>query len=144
MFTTLLKNQVECFSLALLSCQYLWASCWFPCDIHSLIIGLPGNFKSISFWDLVPRFLRLYIYDSDWPFHAMTSLQILKTKVTPIIHKALQILSFKTPSWISAGIGFNSIVSRLLYWELVTALHSNWIFLVSRQELELLQCGNSK
>ena len=35
-FTTLLKNQVECIFLALLSCQHLYASRWFSRDILSL------------------------------------------------------------------------------------------------------------
>ena len=63
MFTTLLKNQVEGIFLALLSCQHLQASCWFSCDILSLTKSLSENFKLVSSWDLVPRFLRLYIND---------------------------------------------------------------------------------
>ena len=63
MFTTLLKNQVECIFLAPLNCQHLQASCWFSCDILSLTKSLSENFKLVSSWDLVPIFLLLYIND---------------------------------------------------------------------------------
>ena len=60
-FTTLLKNQVEWIFRALLSCRHLYASCWFSWDILSLTKSLPENFRLLSSWDLLPRFLRLYI-----------------------------------------------------------------------------------
>ena len=147
MFTTFLKNQVECIFLELLSCQHLYASCWFSCDILLLTKSLPENLKLKSSWDLVPRFLCLYINDCFCLQHLNFTITLSDlfirwqackssgTTLTPVSDSALQILSSKTSSWISAGTGFNSIVSRLLYWELVTALRSNWIILVSRWEL---------
>ena len=60
-FTTLLKNQVEWIFQALLSCQHLYESCWFSWDILSLTKSFPENFKLLSSWDLLSRFLRLYI-----------------------------------------------------------------------------------
>ena len=147
MFITLLKNQVQCIFLTLLSCRHLYASYWFSCDILLLTKSLPENFKLVSFWDLVPRFLRLYINDCFCLRHLNFTITLSDlfirwqackssgTTLTPVSDSALQILSSKTSSWILAGTGFSSIVSRLLYWELVTALHSNWIILVSRWEL---------
>ena len=61
-FTTLLKNQVEWIFRALLSCRHLYASCWFSWDILSLTKSLPENFRLLSSWDLLPRFLCLYIW----------------------------------------------------------------------------------
>ena len=58
-FTTLLKNQVDWIFWALLSCRCT-ASCWFSWDILSLTKSLPENFRLLSSWDLLPRFLRLY------------------------------------------------------------------------------------
>ena len=66
------------------------------------------------------------------------------TTLAPVSGSALQILFSKTSSWVFTGAGFNSIVSRLLYWELVRGLRSNWIILVSRWELQLLHCCNSE
>ena len=57
-FRTLLKNQVEWIFLALLSCWFLYASCWFSWDILSLTKIL---LKNVSSWDLLPRFLDLWI-----------------------------------------------------------------------------------
>ena len=39
--------------------------CWFSCDIGTLSLtkSLPENLKFVNFWDVVPRFLRLYIND---------------------------------------------------------------------------------
>ena len=62
-FTTLLKNQVEWIFQALFSCQNLYANCWFSWDILSLTKSLPEKFRLLSSWDLLPRFLRLYITD---------------------------------------------------------------------------------
>ena len=59
--TILLKNQAEWIFQALLSCQHLYVSCWFSWDILSLTKSLPENFRLLSSWDLLPRFLRLYI-----------------------------------------------------------------------------------
>ena len=147
MFTTLLKNQVECIFMALLSCRHLQASCWFSCDIISLTKGLPESFKFVSSWDLVPGFLRLHINDcfclrglnctmtlSDL-FMRWQACKSSGTTLTRVSDSALQILSSKRSSWISIGTAFSSIASRLLYWELVTALRSNWMILVSRWKL---------
>ena len=85
-FTTLLKNQVEWIFWALSSCQHLHVSCWFSWDILSLTKSLPENFRLLSFWDLLPRFLRLYItelfllatfefdYNSVWSLHSIASV----------------------------------------------------------------------
>ena len=67
-----------------------------------------------------------------------------RTTLTTVSDSALQILSSKLSSWISAGTGFNLTVSLLLYWELVTVLHSNSMVLVSRWEFKLLHCRNSE
>ena len=122
----------------------------------SLTKSLPKNFKLVSYWDLVPILLRLYINDCFWLQHLNFTITLSDlfiwwqackssgTTLTPVSDSALQILSSKTASWISAGTGFNSIVSCLVYWELVTVLHSNWIILVSRREWQLLHCCNSE
>ena len=41
----------------------LEASCWFSLDILLHTKSLPENFRFVSSWDLVPRFLCLYIND---------------------------------------------------------------------------------
>ena len=109
-FTTLFKNQVECIFLALLSCWHLWASCWFLCDILSLTKSLPENFKFVSSWDLLPRFLRFYINDCFCLRHLNFTMilsdlfmrwQACKssgTTLTLVSDSALRILSSKTSS----------------------------------------------
>ena len=95
-FITLLKNEVECISLALLTCQHLQASCWFSCDILSLTKSLSENFKLVSSWDLVPRFLRLYINDCFCLRYL--NFTITLSTLTPVSDSALQILASKTSS----------------------------------------------
>ena len=147
MFTGLLNNQ--CIFLAALSCQYLSSMLVFM--EHTLAYkNLPKNLKFVSSWDLVPRFLCLYINDCFCLPHLDFTIilsdlfmwwQASKssgTTLTSFSDSTLQILSSKTFSWISAGTGLDSVVSCLLYWELVTALCSNWMILVSRSEFKLL------
>ena len=62
-FTTLLKDQVECMFVALMSFQHLYSSYWFSRDILSLTKSLPKNFKIESSWDLMPIFLHLCMAD---------------------------------------------------------------------------------
>ena len=92
MFTTLLRNQVECLFLALLCCLHLHASCWFSRDMLSITKSLPKNFKFESSWDLLPRFFCLYMTDcfglqhlnviiTVRPFHSMASMQIFRNNV---------------------------------------------------------------
>ena len=95
----------------------------------SKLPSLPKNFKLVSSWDLVPRSLRLYINDCFCLPHLNFTITLFDlfirwqackfsgTTLTPVSDSALQILSSKTSSWISAGKGFKSIISRLLYWE---------------------------
>ena len=60
-FAILFNNWVRLIFLALLACQHLYASCsW---DILALTKSLPGNFRLISSWDLLPRFLRFCIIE---------------------------------------------------------------------------------
>ena len=147
MFTGLLNNQ--CIFLAALSCQYLSSMLVFM--EHTLAYkNLPKNLKFVSSWDLVPRFLCLYINDCFCLPHLDFTIilsdlfmwwQASKssgTTLTSFSDSTLQILSSKTSSWISAGTGLDSVVSCLLYWELVTASCSNWMILVSRSEFKLL------
>ena len=155
-FTTLLKNQVEWIFRALLSCRHLYASCWFSWDILSLTESLLENFRLLSSLDLLHRFLRLYITEFFCLQHLNLTItlsvlfirwQVCKsfgTTFTPVNDKALQMFSSKTSSVISAGTGFSSIVSLLLYWEFVTALHSSCIILVSKWELNFFHCCNSE
>ena len=49
------------FILALSSRWCLYAPWWFSWDILTLTKSLPENFRFISYWDLVPRFLGLCI-----------------------------------------------------------------------------------
>ena len=155
-FTTLLKNKVEWIFQALLSCRHLYASCWISWDILSLTKSLQENFRLLSSWDLLPRFLRLYITEFFCLRHLNLTItlsvlfirwQVCKsfgTTFTPVNDKALQMFSSETSSVMSAGTGFNSIVSLLLYWEFVTALLSSCIFLVRKWELNVLYCYNSE
>lgn len=62
-FTILLKNHVECNLLVLLSCRHLYASCWLSWDMFSVTKTFSENFKVKRFWNLVPRFLYLYVID---------------------------------------------------------------------------------
>ena len=109
-FTTLLKNQVEWIFRALLSCRHLYASCWFSWDILSLTKSLPENFRLLSSWDLLPRFLRLYITEFFclWHLNLTITLSVLfirwqacksfGTMFTPVNDKALQMFSSNTSS----------------------------------------------
>ena len=155
-FTTLLKNQVEYIFLAPLSCRHLYASYWFSRDIFSLTKSLPGNFEIESSWDLVLRFLCLYMTNCFCLQYlnfiiTLPNLFILwqayrpsGVMSTPVKDNAWKALASKTLSWISAGTGFTSIVSHLLYWEFITALGSTWIILLRRWALKLLHCCNSE
>ena len=152
-FTTLLKNQVEWIFRALLSCRHLYASCWFSWDILSLTKSLPENFRLLSSWDLLPRFLRLYRTEFFCLRHLNMTITLSVLFIwwqacksfgtfTPVNDKALQMFSSKRSSVISAGTGFNSIVS--LYWEFVTALCSSYVILVGKWELNFWHCCNSQ
>ena len=112
-------------------------------DILSPTKSLPDNFRFVSSWDLLPRFLRLYMIEffclqylnftitlSDL-FIRWQAAKSLGITLTPVSGNALQMFSSKRFSVISVGAGFNSIFSFLLYWELVTALRSNLMILVS-------------
>ena len=155
-FTTLLKNQVEWILRALLSCRHLYASCWFSWDILSLTKSLPENFRLLSSWDLLSTFFHLYITEFFCLQHLNLTITLsvlffrcqacksFGTTFTPVNDKAWQMFSSKTSSVISAGTGFNSIVSLLLYWEFVTALHSSCMILVSKWELFFFHCCNSE
>ena len=148
--TTLLKNQVECIFLALLICRHLYPSCWFSRDILSLTKSLSENFKFESSWDLVPRFVRLYITDCFCLRHlnfiiTLSDLfiqwqvcRLSGATLTPISDNALQTLASKASSCISAGTGFTLIISFLLYREFVTTLHPSWIILLRRYELRFI------
>ena len=92
---------------------------------------LTENFRLPSSWDLLPRFLHLYIKKfccwrplnltlSDL-FISRQDFQSFGDTFTPVNDKALQMFSFKTSSVMSAGRGFNSIVSLLLLWEFAIA-----------------------
>ena len=139
-FTTLLKNQVEWIFRELFSCRHLHASCWFLWDKLSLRKRFPENFrllfpedfrllKSLGSWELSPRFLRLYILEFFRLRHLNLTMTLCDlfirwqacktfgTTFTPVNDKVLQKFSSKTSSVMSAGTGFNSIDSRLLYWE---------------------------
>ena len=153
-FTTLLKNQVEWILQALLSCRHLYTSCWLSWDILSLTKTLPENFRFLSSWDLLPRFLHLYMTEFFCLQHLNLTITLsdlfirwqacksFGTTFTPVNDKALQMFSSKISSVISAGTAFNSIVS-LLYWEFVTAVCSSCAILVSKWELIFLHCCNS-
>ena len=144
--TTSLKSQVECIFLLPLLFWHLYASCWFSWEILSLMKSLPENFYFVSSWDLVPRFWHLsnirlfflatfkFYYHSEKSelFMRLEACKFSGTRSTPVSHKASQRLAFKTFSCISAGTGFSSIVSLLLFWEFVTELRSNWMILVNR------------
>ena len=120
-FTTLLKNQVEWIFRTLLSCRHLYASCWFPWDILSLTKSLPENVRLVIYWDLLPRFLRLYITEFFYLRHLNSTITLsvlfirwqtcksFGTTFTPVNDKALQMLSPKTSSVISAGIALLSL-----------------------------------
>ena len=112
MLTTLLKNQVEYIFLALLSCWYLYTSRWFSKDILLLTKSLPENFRFENSWDLVPRFLRLYMTDCFCLRHlhffiTLSDLFILwrackssGATLTPVSDNPLQTLASKTTSCI--------------------------------------------
>ena len=130
-FAALLKNQVECIFLALLSCWHLYASRWFLWDILSLRKSLPENFKFKSSLGLVPRFLRFYMTDcfflrqlnfiitpSDL-FVLWQTCRYSGVTLTLVSDNALQTLGSKTSSCISASTRFTSIVSILLYWKFI-------------------------
>ena len=126
-FTTLLKNQVEWIFRALLSCLHLYARCWFSWDILSLTKSLPENLRLLSSWDLLSRFLLLYMIEFCCLRHLNLTMTLsdlfirwqacksFGTIFTPVNDKALQTFSSKTSSVMSAGTGFNSVVSLLLY-----------------------------
>ena len=150
--TTLLKNQVECtFKLSAFVHSY-----WFSWDILSLTKSLPENFRLLSFWDLLPRFLLLHITEFFCLQHLNLTITLsdlliqwqvctsFGTTFTLVNGKALQMFSSKTYSVMSAGTGFNSIVSLLLYLEFVTALRSSCVIFVSKWELNFLHCYNSE
>ena len=95
-------------------------------DILLLTKSLPENFKLVSSWDLVPRFLRLYISYNDCfclrhlnsTIITLSDLFILwqackssGTTLTTVSDSAYKYYPLKTSSWISAGPGFNSILS---------------------------------
>ena len=113
--TTLLKNQVDWIFLALLSCQHLYTGCWFSWDILSLTKSLPENYRLLSSWDLLSRFLRLYLtyFFCLWHLNWTITLSVLfiwwhayksfGTMFTPVNGKALQMFSLKTSSVISGG-----------------------------------------
>ena len=69
---------------------------------------------------------------------------ILGLRFTPVSSNALQTFSSKTSSAILPGTRFNSVVSLLLYFELVIALRSNCMTFVSKWELNILLCCNSE
>ena len=129
-FTTLLKNKAEWIFQALLSCRHFYGSCWFSWDILSLTKSLPENFRLLSSWDLLPRFLRLYITEFFCLRHLNLTITLsvlfirwqacksFGTTFTPVNDKGLQMFSSKTSSVTSAGTWFNSIVSLLLCWNL--------------------------
>ena len=125
MFTGLLNNQR--IFLAALSCQYLSSMLVFM-EYTLAYKNLPKNLKFVSSWDLVPRFLCLYINDCFCLPHLDFTIilsdlfmwwQACKssgTTLTSFSDSTLQILSSKTSSWIYAGTGLDSIASCLLYW----------------------------
>ena len=112
------------------------------------------KFRLLRSWNLLPRFLRLYITEFFCLQHLNLTITLsvlfsrwqacksFGTTFTPVNDKALQMFSSKTSSVISAGTGFNSIVS--LYWEFVTALCSSYIILVGKWELNFWHCCNSQ
>ena len=101
-------------------------------DILSLTKSLPENFRLLSSRDLWSRFLRLYITEFLCLRHLNLTITLsalfirwqacksFGTTFTPVNDKALQMFSPKTSSVISAGTGFSSIVSFLLYWEFLS------------------------
>ena len=117
-FTMLLKNQVEWIFRELLSCRHLYASCWwFSWDILSLAKRLTENFRLLSSWDLLLRFLRLYITEFFCLQHLNLTITLshlfirwqacksFGTTFTSVNDKALQMFSSKTSSGMSAGTG---------------------------------------
>ena len=131
---------------------FIW-SCWFSWDILWLTKSPPEN---LDYY--VPEIycLDIYVYTKQnffacniWIWLSLSVLfiqwQVCKsfgTTFTPVNDKALQMFSSKTSSVISAGTGFNSIVS--LYWEFVTALCSSYVILVGKWELNFWHCCNSQ
>ena len=105
-FTTLLKNQVEWIFRALLSCRHLYTSCWFSWDILSLTKSLPENFRLLSSWDLLSKFLCLYIPELFCLRHLNLTITLsdlfvrwqacksFGTTFTPVNDKALQTYIF--------------------------------------------------
>ena len=115
-FTTLLKNQVEWIFRALLSCLHLYASCWFSWDILSLTKSLPENFRLLSSWDLLPRFLCLYITEffllATFKFDSLSVFFIqwqacksFGTTFTPVNDNALQMFFPKHLQWYQQALG---------------------------------------
>ena len=116
-FTTLLKNQVEWIFWALLSCRHLYASCWFSWDILSLTKSLPENFRLLSSWDLLPRFLRLYITEFFCLRHLNLTITLsvlfiqwqacksFGTTFTPVNDNALQMFFPKHLQWYQQALG---------------------------------------
>ena len=130
-------------------CRHLYVSYWFSWDILSLTKGLSESFRLLSSWDLLLRFLRLYIIVFLlWHLNLIMVLsdlfiwwqarKSLGTTSTLVSVNFLQMFSFKTSPVMSAGTGFNSIASILLYYELVTVLRSNCMILVNKCGLNFL------
>ena len=82
-------------------------------DIPLVIKSLPENFKFKTFWDLVPRFLRLwfsdclfllYLHFTITRYHFFIPWQVCKPQEIPftlVNSKALHSFSFKTStSWL--------------------------------------------
>ena len=92
------------------------------------------------------RIFLLATFEFDYNFDLFIWWEVCKSlgTFTPVSDNALQMISSKTSSVISAVIGFYSIVLFLLYCKLVTAFCSSCMNLVSIWELNFLHCCNSE
>ena len=154
-FTALFQNQVGWIFSAIFSWRNLYASWWFSWHMFSNMKSLPENFSCRRSSDLFRRFFRLtstfcliflnlnFTISHSFFFKRWQACKSFGLTSCPIKHSALQMFGSNCSSLIHLGRGFTSTDSHQWYWDLVTALLSNWTTLLVNNLLQFLVMAKS-